>query len=384
GFAAFGDSYSVGIGTGIDGGYLDSEGACRYGQHAYPLLLHQDLNNATASNTSFQWLSCVGSQIADLLSALPSSQIDALNTSLPLSFATLSIGGNDLGYFDIMNACIFRFYAWYSGPCATALAAADTALASPLFAYHLDILLTELLDRVAWEKRPGFTITVTGYARFFNALTPACDDMSLGVWEGKKPSGAAPKLTRELRARVNGLVVATNGKLREAVQRANARFRSEAARSPRVVFVDYDAQFEGHRFCEQGVVEPAYNRTETWFFLVGGPDNAPDRTKDGRGAVRDGSASSSTAVMIPNTLDPASRLIDPQTCLARAQKRGDWGELAVCYMAMASSRDADLRPAYAEVRAQNGMWWVPTSYGKAFHPRSLGYEAIRDEIYETW
>ncbi|KAF3770512.1 SGNH hydrolase [Cryphonectria parasitica EP155] len=384
GFVALGDSYSAGIGTGLDGQYLVSEGDCRRGQHGYPLLLHADLDNTTGTNTSFQWLSCTGAVTTDLLSGVdPSSQIDAINTSLPLDFATLSIGGNDLGFFNVMNACIFRFYSFYSGTCAAALAASDAALASGVFEHRLEIILHEILDAVAWEKRPFFSLTVTGYARFFNDQTPECDAMSLGVWWG------GPKLSREIRGRMNALVDAANDKLRRAVARAAARFRGPR---PRVLFADYNALFEGHRFCEPGVVEPAYERIESWFFLVGGPDNARNETTWPNGTNGDPPNSDPPnsdhpppdddgAMMM---LSPASELVNPQTCLHNAQATGDWGELALCYMAVAKSRDPSLRPAYGGVTAQNGMWWVPTSYGKTFHPRTMGCEAIRDHIYDIW
>lgn len=378
GFVSLGDSYSAGIGTGLDGHYLASEGDCRRGQHGYPLLLHLDLNNATNSNTSMQWLSCTGAQTGDILSGTsPLSQVDLLNTSLPLDFATLSVGGNDLGFFDVMNACIFRFYAFYSGTCEAALAASDAAIASHAFEQRLAVILHEILDKVEWEKRPRFTITVTGYARFFNHATPACDDMSLGVWYG-----GGPKLSRDIRTRMNELVAATNAKLQRTVDAVNARFRGPR---PKVLFVDYDSLFEGHRFCEPGVMEPAYDRVESWFFLVGGPDNARNETMWPNGTNGDPEETQPQSRRpVETVLAPGSELVNPDRCLARAQATGDWGQLALCYMAMAKSRDPSLRPAYRGVVPMNGMWWVPTYYGKTFHPRSLGCEGIRDRIYEAW
>lgn len=57
-------------------------------------------------------------------SGRPASQVDQVDTSSrPREFATLSVGGSDLGFFDVMNACIFRFDALYSGTCAAAGAA---------------------------------------------------------------------------------------------------------------------------------------------------------------------------------------------------------------------------------------------------------------------
>lgn len=384
GFAALGDSYSAGIGTGLDDKELPTEGDCRHGVHAYPELIHRDLNNATGANTTLQWLSCTGAVTTDILSGSGSrgepkntaheqqGQVDMLNASLPLDFATLSVGGNDMGFFDVMNACIFRFYSFYSGTCEAALERADAAVQSGVFEQRLGVILREVLDAVSWEKRPRFSIAVTGYARFFDAATPGCDNMSLGVWYG------GPKLSRDIRGRMNALVDAANGKLRRTVGEVDGRFRGAR---PRVVFVDYDDLFEGHRFCEPGVLEPAYNRTDSWFFLVGGPDNARNETTWPNGTNGDPETARYPREKV---LSPLSPLVNPHTCLSRAQERRDWGELALCYMAMAKNRDPSLWPAYDEVTAQNGMWWVPTYYGKTFHPRTLGHEAIRDRIYRVW
>jgi lysophospholipase L1-like esterase len=352
--------------------------------HAYPQLIHNDLNNATGLNTTFQWLSCTGAVTTDILSGGgrdPTAQkcghvvgqVDLLNASLPLDFATLSVGGNDLGFFDVMNACIFRFYSFYSGTCEKALEAADAAVRSSLFEQRLAVILREVLDAVSWEKRPNFSISVTGYARFFDADTPGCDEMSLGVWYG------GPKLSRDIRGRMNALVDAANDKLRRTVAEADGRFSGSR---PRVLFVDYDDLFEGHRFCEEGVLEPAYNRTDSWFFLVGGPDNARNETTWPNGT--NGDTKSTRYSRGEQILSPLSPLVDPHTCMPQAQERGDWGELALCYMAMARHRDPSLRSAHDGITPQNGMWYVPTYYGKTFHPRTLGHEAIRDRMYQAW
>ncbi|KAJ9154996.1 Lipase 1 [Pleurostoma richardsiae] len=380
GFAAFGDSYSAGIGTGVDG----TEDDCRHGLHAHPALIAADLaasrrlpapdDSGANASLAFQWLSCTGATTEDVLTGggAGASQIDALNASLPADFALLSVGGNDLGFFDVINACVFRFYGSYSGTCAAALAAADALLASPAFEDRLRAALLEILDRGLRAGRPRFAVTVTGYARFFDAETRGCDERSLGVWWG----GGGPPLTREVRRRLNGLVDAANARIGRAVDEVNGRF-SLPGRRPGVLFVDYDAAFEGHRLCEPGVEEPAYNRTETWFFLVGGEDNARNETAAAAAAVGDLPA----RPVLP--LRDAA-LADPDVCLGPAQRSGDWGELALCYMAMARQRDPSLRPAHDGVMAENSMWYVPTSYGKVLHPRTLGHEAIRDKIYEAW
>ncbi|WYZ40297.1 hypothetical protein EsH8_IV_000638 [Colletotrichum jinshuiense] len=367
GFVAFGDSYSAGIGTGVDGVEVE----CRLGSHAHPVLISADLAASQGHNaTTFQFLSCTGSTTSNVLSGGERSQVDSFNTSINADFAVLSIGGNDLGFFRVMNACIFRFYSFYSGTCETALQYVSDQIEGTDFEHRLEMVIMQILDRVQWEKRPWFVITVTGYARFFNVETEECDNCTLGVW------WQGPKLTREVRQRMNDMVLAVNGKLRRSIDTVNSRFTT-----PKVIFVDYDAKFDGHRFCEPNVTEPAYDRTETWFFLVGGKDNNPDVTDptpapNGTNVVTEATRS--------QALPPRSPLVDPDICLDPAERSGDWGSLALCYMARAIRADPLLRFAREDIMIQNSMFYVPTYYGKTFHPRSLGHEAVRDEIYRAW
>jgi len=356
GFLALGDSYSAGIGTGIEG----KEDECRHGMHAHPMLIFDDISTRLGPNSTFlQHLSCTGSTTDDVLAGGDRSQIDSINTTVPMDFALLSIGGNDLGFFEVMNACVFRFYSFYSGTCESALERADQHIHSEEFDQRLRMVILEVLDRVQWEKKPRFTVTVTGYARFFNAETDTCDDCSFGVWY------RGPKLEKQLRQRMNDMVLAVNQKIRSSVEMINARFVGPS----RVYFVDYDADFEGHRFCEPNITEPAYNRTDTWFFLVGGADNAPGSEPE---APED-------------QLSATSPLVDPETCLEPARQTGDWGELALCYMSMARQRDPTLELAGTDgMKTASSMWYVPTYYGKTFHPRSKGHEMIRDQIYKLW
>ncbi len=165
---------------------------------------------------------------------------------------------------------------------------------------------------------------------------------------------------------MNALVLTVNAKLRKTISAINGGFARD-----KVLFVDYDAAFDGHRFCEPNVTEPDYERVDTWFFLVGGLDNAGNSTEPQRRSDA-------------KPLSPTSALVDPLSCLGPARRSGDWGMLALCYMAMAKYRDPTLRPARGDASALNSMWYVPTYYGKTFHPRTRGHEAIRSKIYETW
>ncbi|KAK0385810.1 hypothetical protein NLU13_6987 [Sarocladium strictum] len=360
GFVAFGDSYSAGIGTSPNG----TTDACLRGPGAYPQLIHRDFVHLVGEDqTSFQHLSCTGANLDDLLSGGKDSQVDDFNITETADFALLSIGGNDLGFFDIMNSCIFRFYSFYSGTCEAALERSEAQLQDPAFEERLRLAITQILERVRWEKRLWFTVTVTGYARFFNDETDECDECSLGVWWG------GPKLKRELRQKMNKMVMDVNRKIKESVEAINARFAV-----PRVLFVDYDAHFEGHRFCEPNVTEPDYTRNETWFFLVGGQDSGQD-------------SGNHTLPEEPPTepeVTSESPLVDADRCLDPANRSGDWGQLALCMMAIAARDDPTLRTTDGRFAAQKSMWHAPIYYSKSFHPRSDGHLAIRNEIYRMW
>ncbi|KAK4190370.1 SGNH hydrolase-type esterase domain-containing protein [Podospora australis] len=382
GFISLGDSYSAGIGTRPSPS-LPDESRCRQGRGAYPYLLASDFLSPSPSpsaNSSFQWLSCTGSTTHDLLSSSPpsSSQIDRINTTYPPTFATLTIGGNDLDFFSVLNACVFRFYGpWYGSSCSAALSSAEEMF-SPNSTQHLQLklrirlILTEILNKIRWDHHPKFLITVTGYAQFFNADTTLCDDTSLGIW-----LGGAEKLTRHVRKHLNSLVKKANQLLEEVAEEVDAGFLATSPspdkRRKKIVFINYDAAFTGHRFCEPKVKEPAYSRKETWFFLPGGVDV-------------DQAGNTYPYEEKTNIIDKTNPLVNPETCLEAAGRTGgDWGEKALCHMARAKQHDPKLEMREKKKKpGDDSMWFTPTYYGKTFHPRSAGHEAIRDRIYQVW
>lgn len=88
GFVALGDSYSAGIGTGLDG----PEEECRRGIHAYPALIAKDLSASQKGGpnaTSFQFLSCTGATTNELLLASPESQMEACKLTFSVSFVPM-------------------------------------------------------------------------------------------------------------------------------------------------------------------------------------------------------------------------------------------------------------------------------------------------------
>ena len=89
-YVALGDSYSSGLGAGTYG----TSGSCKRSAYAYPQLWA----NALAPS-AFSFAACSGAQTANVLN----SQISAVTADTAL--VTVSIGGNDAGFSDVMIDC---------------------------------------------------------------------------------------------------------------------------------------------------------------------------------------------------------------------------------------------------------------------------------------
>src|ERR1043165_5465480 len=89
-YVALGDSYSSGVGTG--GTY--SGGNCKRSTNAYPQLWANSHKPA-----SFKFVACSGAVTSDVLN----NQISSLSAST--SLVTISIGGNDAGFVDVITTC---------------------------------------------------------------------------------------------------------------------------------------------------------------------------------------------------------------------------------------------------------------------------------------
>lgn len=99
GYVAFGDSYAAGIGTGTTEG-----DGCRRGENSYP----KQLAALPDGDIDFQNLPCSGAIVGEVLQGGKNSQIDAWTNPQNADIATLSIGGNDVGFYNILTACVLR------------------------------------------------------------------------------------------------------------------------------------------------------------------------------------------------------------------------------------------------------------------------------------
>ena len=143
-YAALGDSYSSGVGTGS----YTVDSACKRSVYAYPYLWTQK-----HAGTALSFVACSGAKTSDLLS----TQIQAVTSATTL--VTMTIGGNDIGFANLIYQCTLS-------DCSTALDSARANLAATLGA-ALDNVYTTVKSRAAI----GAKIVVLGYPRVFSGAS---------------------------------------------------------------------------------------------------------------------------------------------------------------------------------------------------------------------
>ncbi|MER7835947.1 SGNH/GDSL hydrolase family protein [Streptomyces sp. NPDC096040] len=157
GYVALGDSYSSGVGAGS---YISSSGSCDRSTNSYPYLW-----NAAHSPSSFSFTACSGATTDDVLSG----QLGSLSSSTTL--VSITIGGNDAGFADVMTTCV-------TSSDSTCLSRINTAKT------YVDSTLPGKLDNVynaISSKAPNARVVVLSYPRFYK-LGTTC----LGLSETKR------------------------------------------------------------------------------------------------------------------------------------------------------------------------------------------------------
>lgn len=147
GYVALGDSYSSGVGAGS---YISSSGDCKRSTKAYPYLWA-----AAHSPSSFDFTACSGARTGDVLSG----QLGPLSTATGL--VSISVGGNDAGFADVMTTCVLQSDSSCLDRIATARAYVQSTLPG-----RLDSVYSAIRDRA-----PNAEVVVLGYPRFYQLGT---------------------------------------------------------------------------------------------------------------------------------------------------------------------------------------------------------------------
>ena len=191
-YVPLGDSYAAGTGAGS---YTDLR--CWNSRAGYPSLLDADAGVTLTARAT-----CSGAKTSDVINTQVKSLTAATTT------VTLTIGGNDLGFSDVVTNC-FIFVS--ASKCNTALSAGELKLSNGTFSTAFANTLNAIK-----AKSPGALVLVTGYPQL--VYNPAAGS-----------SGA----------RVNADVVVLNDKIEAAVAAA-------AAGGLNARYVDVEVAFAGH------------------------------------------------------------------------------------------------------------------------------------------
>jgi lysophospholipase L1-like esterase len=152
-YVALGDSYSSGVGAG------NTSGTCVQSPNAYA-------KRWVAANdpASFTFAACSGARTSDVIK----SQLSALNESTTL--VSVTIGGNDVGFSSIMQACVLHSTA----SCEAAVAAGEK-YANTTLPGLLDTMLSDIS-----AQAPAAQVVVLDYPDFYDLGVPVCVGLSSG------------------------------------------------------------------------------------------------------------------------------------------------------------------------------------------------------------
>ncbi|MEV0397275.1 SGNH/GDSL hydrolase family protein [Polymorphospora rubra] len=195
-YVSLGDSYASGVGAGS---YTAESGGCKRSLNAFPQLWA----NANAP-ASYRSVACSGAKTGDVVN----SQLSALSSTTTL--VSVVIGGNDVGFANIMTTCALAG----TNACLAAVTSAENLARTSLPGW-LDNVYNGIKNRA-----PNADVVVLGYPTFYQLGTPIC----LG-------------LSEQSRAKINS-----------GINLANDIISAAAARHG-FTFGDVRPPFIGHQLC---------------------------------------------------------------------------------------------------------------------------------------
>ncbi|RKN50739.1 SGNH/GDSL hydrolase family protein [Micromonospora endolithica] len=172
-YVALGDSYSSGVGAGP----YDLSGCLRSQKSYAPLWAAA---NAVAS---FKFPACGGAVTSDVIN----SQVNSLSTSTTL--VTITIGGNDAGFADVITSCRFGS----TSSCTNAVNESK-AFATSTLPGRLDATYAAIRNRA-----PNARLIVLGYPRLFE--TNYCGLLAMSTYKRTILNEAADVLATVISAR---------------------------------------------------------------------------------------------------------------------------------------------------------------------------------------
>ena len=334
-----GDSYAAGIGAGASqASYL-----CFRFDGAYGNLLQNALEPRPAI---FNWPACCGDTFEKMIDY---QFVETTSWTRPgrgvwgesPSVVTLSLGGNDIGFKELVTRCIYGIpgFTWIWNSCADVIAESQKRVNDPSFLDNgVFNVIAKALSVASEREIPNFKLYVLGYAQFFNATTTQCNDVH-GL---PAPSSLALQepsyLTEDLRNSLNQIALDLNTGIQAAVLRA-------ATLAPgQVIYVPIDDLYNGHRFCDR--TEPNSQDPDTWFLTY---DTDPPTATNAQALA------SAVPALVTN----------PTTNGGTARNASEFLDY---FGTLPSSNNSQALDGIADL-------------AKVFHPKAAGHAAIQQRLY---
>ena len=291
----------------------------------------------------------------------------------------MSIGGNDVGFVNLLDHCVYRFYDPFCNGCGffNPDCSSDCDGVIQDTQSKIDNDLSDGLDsaiKAIFQNAPSTHLYLTLYPQFFNPDTTQCNGVQFNVGCAGSVGGFfSPRrsilpVTQDRRNKMNTLTNNLNNQIKAAVGRA------QPGNGGSINWVDTNPFFDGHRFCEQPNTEPSYRNSEIYFypyeFYTGG--------------------TLSYVQSFDNSTNCSSILDDPDN--------GDWGDYLACELAEAihTSPNATSQPIPGFLQANNNISAagadqgdgvstdssdsLPDFLARIFHPNINGMSAYKSAI----
>ncbi|KAL2862707.1 SGNH/GDSL hydrolase family protein [Aspergillus lucknowensis] len=363
-WAAVGDSYTAGIGSGnpLGKGYFtigDSNYQCSRYDTSYPMIVNDALGSSVED---FQFAACSGDRTGNIY-----EQINDLDGDLDLVIMTA--GGNDLCLSSMIKSCVFVPYNEES--CEDVIAIAKD---------NLDNIMgdnfKQLLDALDKKMADDSVVVFNGYAQFFNTENEDCAEDEDWTLFNPTDSGTPLKLTVDRRKTFNGLVNKLNDIIHDTVNDA----RKADKYKYKIGFSNWDywsSKVVRGQYCDPDSTGAYPDKAvpDLQFFK---PDTRPSNVDVGEREA--GSAKRATA---ENEADLAKQLNDEVVRSPSFRRTRNPQHLAHQRLARGMPERANCPGDADQDAPDSGGGWTPDVLGKNFHPNELGHYTIASWALQT-
>jgi len=178
-YVALGDSYSSGVGTRV---FYEESGECSRSPDAFGPKI------AAAKGYTLSFQACGGAKTPEV----NEKQLGTLSSST--SLVTITIGGNDAGFSNVMLNCALYYFT-----CGSAISEANEFIKNKLPA------LLETTYKDIRAKATTAQVIVLGYPKLFTKEGTTCNVNFLTSGNEKKMNESAEKLDAVIKARAEAM-----------------------------------------------------------------------------------------------------------------------------------------------------------------------------------